>query len=360
MEFNLLKFILTVIDPQPNEKISFILDLPHEGIKDNPIWKDRREDIAPRWHAIFTELGIDRSFEVNPLIFYRADISQNFEFPEEGIMNEESINLASILSNSTLVVSMTEFNSNNALRKIATGNSDFRAINLFKISAETERELNIDHAHINQRVRDLYKKMEGGVGIRFEFTSEHSIYIDLRYRKPRMEINEIKRNENSSNVINLPTGTVSIVPYEGEKIGEQSITEGEIPIKDGEDIIVISILQNKIDKIRGMGNFAGKIRYYMSQDQNRGNLAEIGFGLNDKIRYKGEPQNDQKNGVHFSFGRSDHLGGNVSIKDFKTPTLATYYSIVYPPRTKTTIKNAILYYEDKSREFIIQDGVFSI
>jgi leucyl aminopeptidase (aminopeptidase T) len=353
--------ILQVFDPQPGEKVTILVDIPHGALPDNQNWKIRREELAVKWHTTFAELGKDRSFDVNPIIFYNATGVHNAPIPQEGRMGQDIVQIMDVLNKTTLAIAMTEFSATAPLTKVRSTNLDFRAASMpLSNKSMEETALSASYPNVAKRARILGEKLEHAIGIEFEFTTGHKLFVDLRYRLVRIEEGLLPRGVTDPFVINLPAGSVSKVPYEGERIGETSKTQGELPVEDVEGVAVFKISQNKVDIIRGMGSFAGQMRLYFSEDPKRGNLADVGFGVNEKAVYTGNLLEDEKCGVHFSFGRSDHLGGTLRPEDFKDASQVAFHSMVYPPKVKVTVKNAVFVNEDLSREVIIKNGDFVI
>jgi len=93
-----IKMFNDVFAPKSGEKILFLIDTPHDNIKDNTNWKDRRE-MAKEWYQTFKELGAEKEFTVD-IQYYDATGVHN------AIIPQETIELASKYN---LVMAMTEY-----------------------------------------------------------------------------------------------------------------------------------------------------------------------------------------------------------------------------------------------------------
>ena len=99
---------------------------------------------------------------------------------------------------------------------------------------------------------------------------------------------------------------------------------------------------------------------HSTRNDARRNIAELGLGCNDKAVVTGNVLEDEKAGFHWAHGLSDHLGGIISLNDFKVPENAVHQDYVYAKDNPIEIKRLILQYPDKSEEIIIQNGDYII
>ena len=51
-----------VFAPKSGEKVLFLVDIPHNDIKDNKNWKERRK-MAKEWYDTFNEIGKKKIFQ---------------------------------------------------------------------------------------------------------------------------------------------------------------------------------------------------------------------------------------------------------------------------------------------------------
>ena len=83
MTFDLRNLLTDVFEPQKGEIVLVACDVPHGGIADTPLWKDRR-NLAAEWREAFEELGRERGFETRPLLTYAATGSNGADLPAQG------------------------------------------------------------------------------------------------------------------------------------------------------------------------------------------------------------------------------------------------------------------------------------
>ncbi len=71
---------------------------------------------------------------------------------------------------------------------------------------------------------------------------------------------------------------------------------------------------------------------------------------------------DEKLGLHIAFGRSDHFGGAVGVKDFSSPEAVVHIDRIYIPETAPRIHvDAVnLIYPDGSSLELMRDGEYTI
>ena len=76
------------------------------------------------------ELAADRDFTVSPLLGFPATGANNADLPESGVLGDDEVRVEDALTQSTLVIAMTEFSATAPLAKLAADNDDFRAASM--------------------------------------------------------------------------------------------------------------------------------------------------------------------------------------------------------------------------------------
>jgi leucyl aminopeptidase (aminopeptidase T) len=139
---------------------------------------------------------------------------------------------------------------------------------------------------------------------------------------------------------NLPSGETYIVPYEGERPGETSRTAGTLPLELDGELLHYRIEANKVVEVVGDGPVAARERSEMEAEPGYRNVAELGLGLlaGYGIQPAGELLLDEKLGLHIAFGRSDHFGGQVGVKDFSSPDKVVHIDRVYIPEVQPAVE----------------------
>jgi len=164
----------------------------------------------------------------------------------------------------------------------------------------------------------------------------YSLTIDVRFRQPRSELDDLGQ---TGYVGNLPLGEVYTSPYEGEHQGIQSLTEGILPIayRQTGEVVLFEVKGNRITGVLNSTPRGRQELQWIREDPARGNIAEAGFGILSELGIM--PVNaillDEKTAFHIALGRSDHLdtGGVIGPDQFKLEN-ATHLDFVYNDQFK--------------------------
>lgn len=362
MVFKLKKFLADVFDPQPEESILVMVDVPHDDINDSDLWLNRRK-MAEEWRQEFVTLSKERGFSVLPLLTYLATGSNGANLPEEGVLDGKTVKLANLFPDITLVVALTEFSATAPLAGFAEFLPRFRGASMPGVSYSMQKTgFAADYKVIQKRCEELRRYMENAVGIEVEFSTGHSCYFDLRYRKPSVDDGKIDTSvwgKKGDAILNLPGGETFEVPYEGEKIGDISKTRGQLPIEiDGEKAVFI-VENNKIVEVEGAGRSAREWRDFIRIDGGRRNIAEVAFGCNELADPDGPKIESEKAGFHWALGVSDHLGGVIGEGDFDNSENACHEDMVYAGKNHIVVKQATI--RKKEGEIVVmKDGKYLV
>jgi hypothetical protein len=224
-----------------------------------------------------------------------------------------------------------------------------------------ETALAADYGEVGRKVRILTEKLDRSSGAAVEFSTGHQMFFDLRYRHAEADDGQLHADETGARVINLPSGEAYIVPYEGEKDGIPSNSEGTIPFLCENDMALLEVKSNRVVNVVGEGGCAAGISEFLSVDDARRNIAEMGLGVNDRAVVTGNALEDEKvRGMHWAFGLSEALGGTVGVDDFSDPSHALHWDIVYPTGGAIEIASVVLEYEDGASEEIMREGQYSV
>ncbi len=146
---------------------------------------------------------------------------------------------------------------------------------------------------------------------------------------------------------------------EGERPSEPSGTEGRIPIKNGDELVVLAISRNQIQAVEGDGPEAARLRDVFAVDPARRNIAEVAFGCNEKAQVTGVVLEDEKAGFHWAFGRSDHLGGTVGPDAFVSRETVVHQDIVYAAGNPIQVAEAVVVAGGRGTT-VLRDGTYVI
>lgn len=354
------KLLKDVFDPQPGEKVTVAVDVPHGTIEDNEGWQARR-GMAARWREAMVKIGQERGFDVTPMLSYPATGANNGPLPEKATHGDVEVNLGEALAGSTLVIAMTSYSATAPLAKFAAENDDFRAASMPGVEERMEgTALAADYGKVAERCRVIADAIEGAELVDVLFSTGHRCWFDIRHRKAEMDNGFLPRGKGGEKIINLPSGETFIVPYEGEFEGVPSWTSGTIPVVEDDELILFHVMDNQVGLVEGDGPGAERFGEFFAEDPARSNIAEVAFGVNDKAEVTGLVLEDEKAGFHWAFGRSDHLGGVVGVDSFVGPETVVHQDIVYAKGNPVQIERATVIHPDGRTIDVIKGGEYVI
>jgi hypothetical protein len=359
--FDLEKLIIDVFAPQAGEKVLVMTDLPHDEIKDNDSWTKRCQ-MADEWHAGFQRLGAKQGFTVFPLLTYLATGANNADLPESGELGGQKVSFEEVLSGTNIVAALTEYSATAPLIGFTQVFPALRCASMPKVTRSMEQTaLAADYSEVARKAHVLADKLDRSDGARVEFSTGHKLYFDLRHRQADADDGQLHADKKGIRLINLPSGEACIAPYEGEVEGQPSRTQGTIPVMDDDELVLFEVRENRIEEVVGDGPESTKRRDYFSVDAARRNLAELGLGCNDKAVISGIVLEDEKVlGMHWAYGRSDHIGGVTGVAQFSDPSHVVHQDIVYAKGGPVEIDSLVLEYEDGTSEEIIKNAEYTV
>ncbi|NCC52406.1 MAG: hypothetical protein EOM20_14470 [Spartobacteria bacterium] len=325
MGFDLERLLKDVFEPVAGDHVLVMIDEPHDQVADTPEWRDRRQ-MALEWRAGFMAIGI----AVHPLVAYAATGANNGDIPVHGVMEGRSVCIAEMLEASTIVVAMTQYSASAPLAMAAKkSNGQLRVASMPGVTRGMEQTaLSEDHRALARRVHVLTDELTRAVAADITFSTGHRLHLDLRYRTGHGDNGHCPPGT-AKPLINLPSGEAYIVPYEGEREGEPSLSAGEIPMVSNGEQVVLAIARNRIVAVTGDGAEAARLGAFFQEDPARANIAELGLGCNSRAVVTGHVIEDEKAGLHWAYGRSEHLGGTVGPSAFTAPQNVIHSDVVY-------------------------------
>lgn len=370
--------IRSVFSLRPEDKkLAIIVDVPDEEVPDNDDWKKRRE-LAADWHQKLVKVKSELGLEQADLIYYPNVHSNNADLPQTAYFYQEnpveidastlstkgeSFDFEPKLAQYQIMLAPTEFSATAPL-KLLSKKHGFRAATMPGFSPDMIPSLKLDYEEINRRVYQIKQYLDDATGMDIHFSTtegkNYHIFFDLRYRTAHASGGRFPEPGVAGN---LPSGESYIVPYEGEK-GEKSQSRGTLPVQFDEEIVLYQIEENVARKVLSQGKKASEETQKLKKEPAYGNIAEIGFGvLKDfGVMPTGEILLDEKLGLHIAFGRSDHFGGAVGVKDFSKPENVIHIDRIYIPETQPQIipEKVELTFDDGRKFVLMQKGVYTI
>ena len=357
--FDLEKFLVDVFDPVAGERAAVVVDLPTPTVPDGPLWRERRL-MAAAWRDGLDRLGRRIGFETPPLIGFPSNGVNGGDFPKDGEAGGRRIVMSDVLDRTSLVLAMTEYSMTAALVDVCKrrgGAEVFRAASMPGVQKWMEEtSLAADYREVARRCRLLKAAFDNPDRVEVAFTTGHACTFDIRHRLSESDDGYLHRDKSDDiAVINLPSGETFSVPYEGERRGDPSRTEGELPVSEVGETVVFRVKENKIFEVQGSGPVARRYRDFFATDAARANIAEVAFGCNERAKVTGNVLEDEKAGFHWAYGRSDHLGGVVGLADFKAPETVVHQDIVYAKQSPISVRSAVIVKSTGQRIPVLDD-----
>ena len=355
----------------------FIVDLPDEKLPDNDLWRTRRS-LAESWRneldAVKAELGL----ESVRLLAYPNVLSNNADLPSWGVFvhnglvdlstakleaMDDHVEIESVLADVQIVMAPTQLSTTAPLKLLAKKHH-FRAATMPGFAPSMVPALRIDYEEVNRRVHLIKDQVTTATAMDIRFTVDHTteydLHFDLRHRQGHASGG---RFPDMGVAGNLPSGESYIVPYEGE-LDDISQSAGVLPVQLEDEVVLYRIKQNKAVEILSQGPKSTEEAQYIVDEPAYANISELGFGvLKDfGLSPTGVILLDEKLGLHIAFGRSDHFGGAVGVKDFSSPEAVVHIDRIYIPETAPRVHAdwVRLTLPDGSTELLMKDGAYTL
>jgi leucyl aminopeptidase (aminopeptidase T) len=163
---------------------------------------------------------------------------------------------------------------------------------------------------------------------------------------------------------NLPSGEAYMVPYEGERPGDPSRSDGILPVELDGEVVLYRVVENRAVEVLSSGPRSRAEGELLALEPAYGNLAELGLGVLAAwgIRAIGSTLLDEKLGLHIAFGRSDHFGGAVGPRDFRDADRVVHIDRVYVPecQPRIAVREVTLRSGDGASEVLMRDGLYLV
>lgn len=344
-------------------------DLPTEEVQDTAAWQDRRR-IATEWFLALQPNIKALPFHSVSFCAYENVGRDNNELPESVVLIDRStkdtpttgsqtVKLVDILGESSVVLSVTEFSATAPLAVLAR-RLKFRGATLPGFSREMIPALGLDYEKVHARVMAIKGRLdraERAVVVFRATGKEHELKVDLRYRTAYASGGVMAE---PGTVANLPSGEAFIVPYEGERPGEPSQTEGLLPVQFVDEVVLFSVKRNVAVNVLSIGPESEKQRMKLLDEPAYGNIAGMGIGVLGEfgIRPVGKILIDEKLGLHFAFGRSDHFGGVTGPDRFVDPHRVERTDWVFAAKVQSLVLpgTVTLDYGKDLHELVMRNG----
>ena len=370
----LAALVARVFVPTPEDRsLGIMIDLPDARVADDAEWEARRQ-IAAEWAELLDAQAAQVGYRTH-LLFYPNVHTNNGDLPErcwihrggpvprtaDELVPADARPMAEVLDTHPMIMAVTRFSSTAPL-KMAARKHPLRAATMPGFTAQMIPALRLDYTEVNRRVDILKDLMDRATGADFVFRhpgGEDRLHLDLRYRTGHASGGLLPRRGVAGN---LPSGEAYIVPYEGEREGDPSRSEGVLPVQFGVEVVRYRIAANKAVAVLTRGPESDREAALIAKEPAYANLAELGLGVLAAFGVKpiGAVLLDEKLGLHIAFGRSEHFGGQVGPEAFSSPDAVVHIDRVYVPETQPDVLpvSVDLRLSDGTTLALMRDGGF--
>jgi len=350
----LKNLVTSVFSPTRDDRhLLLMVDVPDSTLPDTNLWRTRRglaQDWCGKLDAVKGELGLDSV----RLLAYPNVHSNNADLPAWGVFVETDLEnlttdrlsamenrvaIEEALAGVQIVLAPTQL-STTAPMKLLARKHGFRAATMPGFTPGMIPALRIDYGEVNRRVNRIKDEVTRAAAMDVHFTVDgrdrRDVHFDLRHRAGHASGGRFPTMGEAGN---LPSGECYIVPYEGER-EETSQSEGVLPVQLNDEVVLYRIARNKAVEVLSQGKRSADEARRIKDEPAYANIAELGFGvLKDfGLGPVGVTLLDEKLGLHIAFGRSDHFGGAVGVKDFSSPDAVIHIDRIYIPETAPRIR----------------------
>ena len=353
--------------------LGVMIDLPDERVPDDAAWLARRQ-IAADWVALLDAKEEMVGYRTR-LLLYPNVHTNNGDLPDRCWIHEggpvpqsaaeldpaKARPIGKIFGTFPMLMALTRFSSTAPL-KMAARKHSMRAATMPGFRAEMIPALRIDYTEVNRRVDILKDLLDRATGADLVFRhagGEDRLHLDLRHRTGHASSGLLPQRGVAGN---LPSGEAYIVPYEGERNGDPSRSEGVLPVQFGSEIVRYEIVANQAARVVSSGPESVREAALLATEPAYANLAELGLGVLAAFGVKpvGAVLLDEKLGLHIAFGRSEHFGGQVGPGAFSSPDAVVHIDRVYVKETQPDVAavSVDLRFEDGTSVALMREGEF--
>ncbi|GMV05550.1 MAG: hypothetical protein AMXMBFR53_18280 [Gemmatimonadota bacterium] len=354
--------------------LGILVDLPDERVPDDDEWRERRETAAS-WARLLAKRARATGYDTHLLLYPNVG-TNNGDLPDRCWVHhggpvpshaaeldpEWAMPMSEIFDTHTMLLAPTRFSATAPL-KVAARSHPLRAATMPGFTAAMIPALRLDYAEVNRRVDVLKALLDRATGADLAFRhpgGEDRLHLDLRHRTAHASGGLLPHRGAAGN---LPSGEAYIVPYEGERQGDPSRSEGVLPVQFGRgEVVRYRIAGNRAVEVLSEGPESAREADLVAREPAYANLAELGLGVLAAFGVKpiGVVLLDEKLGLHIAFGRSEHFGGQVGPGDFSSPGAVVHIDRVYVPEAQPDVVAARvdLHLDDGTTVELMRDGDF--
>lgn len=334
--FDLKRLLQTVFEPQKGERLCILIDLadPQE-ITDWKFLKNPAYSIQQLAYTTFYEklnggLLKEMGLTGGEIFAYQITGGSNLDLPDEAWTPEgRKVSLEKeVYPRYDIILCISTFSATAPLTALAK-QIGFRGATLHGLNEIIlSTGLTVDYNEVSRAAEALRLSVTRAKGVDIDFViagNKCTLRLDLGEQEAQKS-HGLCRGK-TPDVANLPAGEIYWVPkgaegefplcYEDGTLGITTVTKGRI---------VSSRL------IKGSEKTIAEHNAKLASDPATGELGELGLGT-QVLPVSGRDIQDEKilGTLHVATGRSDHLGGHLTPKSFKSALNATHDDILFAP-----------------------------
>jgi hypothetical protein len=354
-------------------RLGIMVDLPDAKVPDDAAWAARRQ-IGEEWAKLLDAQSSSVGYETHFLLYPNVH-TNNGDLPDrcwihrggpvprtaDDLDPSAAVPMTEIFDTHPMLMAVTKFSSTAPL-KMAARKHPLRAATMPGFTADMIPALRLDYTEVNRRVDILKDLLDRATGADFVFRhpeGEDQLHLDLRHRTGHASGGLLPKRGVAGN---LPSGESYIVPYEGEREGDPSRSEGVLPVQFGTEVVRYHVVENKAIGVLTEGPVSTREAALLAREPAYANIAELGLGVLAAFGVKpiGSVLLDEKLGLHIAFGRSEHFGGQVGPGAFSSPEAVVHIDRVYVPEMQPDVLPLAvdLLLEDGTTLALMRDGEF--
>lgn len=354
--------------------LGVMVDLPDDRVPDDAAWKERRQ-VAADWVGLLQARAATVGYGTELLLYPNVG-TNNGDLPDRcwvhaggpvpdhaaALGPAASVPMGDVFDTHPMLLSVTKFSATAPL-KVAARTHPMRAATMPGFTPAMLPALRLDYTEINRRVGILKDLLDRATGADLVFRhrgGEDRLHLDLRHRTGHASGGLLPERGVAGN---LPSGEAYIVPYEGERAGDPSLSSGVLPVQFGKgEVVRYRIEGNRAVEVLSRGPVSAREADLIVREPAYANLAELGLGVLAAFGVKpiGAVLLDEKLGLHIAFGRSEHFGGQVGPDAFSSAGAVVHIDRVYVPEEQPDVLpvSIDLRFPDGSSLALMRNGDF--
>ncbi len=210
------------------------------------------------------------------------------------------------------VVALSKYStSHTSFRRLLTGSAGARVASMPNFDAlMLDGVMTVDWQTLRDRTLHLAKLMKGAESVRVTCPNGTDISFSIKGRTVHADTGDISAAGAFSN---LPAGEAFCAPVEGTAQG--TLVLEWAPMRKLESQVVLQVKNGLVISVEGDEDYVQELAAELETNQNKGNIAELGIGTNDKATRPDNILESEKilGTIHIALGDNSTFGGTVRV-----------------------------------------------